>query len=162
VDHEPRSPAGSGALLLELASVRRIPDSIFAQGCSTKGTPGLFNHRIYWLSRIGRGVFQAPSRGHLCKRRLAPMPGRLFSAGCGTLALLAGYDGSDGTGKLAVAYEAARCHARAAFCITGRGVRTCLSAGADRAALRALWAKPAPAAFLESRRGRRRLTAGTY
>jgi hypothetical protein len=28
-----------------------------------------------------------------------------------------------GTGKLAVAYEAARCHARAAFCITGPAPR---------------------------------------
>jgi hypothetical protein len=49
------------------------------------------------------------------------------------LAPLAGYSGSDGTGKLAVAYEAARCHARAAFCIIGpRRARPC--AGADRPA----------------------------
>jgi hypothetical protein len=75
--------------------------------------------------------------------------------------LLAGYHGSDGTGKLAVAYEAARCHARAAFCIAGRGVRTSLSAGADRGGTREHpWTRPAPAAFLESRRGRRS-TAGT-
>ena len=74
--------------------------------------------------------------GPPCRNQLALASPRrpVYSVGCGTLTLLAGYHGSVGTGKLAVAYEAARCHARAAFCITGRGVRTRLSAGADRAA----------------------------
>jgi hypothetical protein len=39
----------------------------------------------------------------------------------GTFALLAAYHRSDGTGKPAVAYQAARSNARAAFCVSGRG-----------------------------------------
>src|SRR5580704_8058360 len=34
------APQPAAALLRELASVRSIPDSIFGQGCSIKGTPG--------------------------------------------------------------------------------------------------------------------------
>jgi hypothetical protein len=39
----------------------------------------------------------------------------------GTFAPVTGYPAGDGTRKLAVAYEAARSHARAAFCVSGRG-----------------------------------------
>jgi hypothetical protein len=38
-------------LLQELASVRRFPDSIFGQGCSTKGTPGDLSTEFFLLFR---------------------------------------------------------------------------------------------------------------
>jgi hypothetical protein len=41
------SPAHAGVgVALRRGMVRSFPDSIFGQGRSTRGTPGLFNHRI--------------------------------------------------------------------------------------------------------------------
>jgi hypothetical protein len=63
-------------------------------------------------------------------QRLRPVPvpcrvldwaGGIFPRQSGTFALLAAYHRSDGTGKPAVAYQAARSNARAAFCVSGRG-----------------------------------------
>src|ERR1019366_8391739 len=45
----------------------------------------------------------------------AGSPRRVFLATSGTFVVFVGCDGSGGTGKPAVAYEAARSHARAAF-----------------------------------------------
>jgi hypothetical protein len=53
--------------------------------------------------------------GYRSIKNVAPSRRAGFSCDKGTFALLAGCDGSGGTGKPAVAYEAARSHARAAF-----------------------------------------------
>jgi hypothetical protein len=52
-----------------------------------------------------------------------------FSCNRGTFAPLAGYDNSGGTGKPAVAYEAARSHARAAFLHQREQIRPPVHAG---------------------------------
>ena len=53
---------------------------------------------------------------------------RLFLATSGTFAMFVGYHAGGGTGKPAVAYEAARSHARAALLLTS--IATALRAAA--------------------------------
>src|SRR5260370_6500872 len=64
------APQPAAALLRELASVRRFPDSIFGHGCSTRGTPGDLSTEFFVIPGMAvgtphplRGLFETRTSG---------------------------------------------------------------------------------------------------